>query len=339
MAVRILFLGTCIAYSVIMDSVSAGFQEDFELPHVSLSQSPKFEAIRELPRTQVVNATFQMHLDKLSTIDVPIAFFSQELIYQARDLSHGLYGDPEATSPLLLPSPLIELINMGPVIVPLLIEELDNDLPIKAKLNIHREESIRFFDRLHGNAANRREARVLGLSKRCYVGSFEDHRTVPGRSVAVTQAESYQFCVGDACFVVLGRIVGRNYQCLQRLDAFTMAICSTVFQDQMRIRVQSLWRGPTPCKAVYESLMYDFSTVGVTSDGSRDDWAQGNDLQVAAAIRLIRYFPVQSRHAIRRRLITLDLTGKREESDRVNGVDAEDLILAIGATRDPELLV
>lgn len=327
----------CIA--VVLLSMQLSAQEQLEFPHVSLSQSPQFETIQEQPLSEEVKTIFQKCLSQLEDAEVPRQFFEQDLWDQFEELTPGYYGASNRTQPLQLPPALIELLDMGPVIIPLLLEELDNDLPVTTTLTIFSgHSSIRFFDRLHGNAANRREARILKLSKKCYVGSFDLNRTVPGSSVAATQAEYYQFCVGDVCFVLLGRIVGRDYRPSMFLNKSTHAICSTVFNDQMRIKVQTLWRSPTPCTAVYESLMYDLCTVGITSDGSRDDWEQGNILQITAAHRLIKYFPAQSKRAIQRRLSSLYLTSEEGDSDRVNGVDVVHLIRSIGTTDDPELL-
>lgn len=324
----------CIALILLSTRLSA--QDRFELPYVSLSQSPQFEKIQELPLTDEIRAAFKTCLSEVEGTEIPVQFFEQDLWRQFWDLNPGYLGTSEG--PLLLPSPLTQLLSMGPVIVPLLLENLDNDLPVKAKLTLATLSSVRFLDRLHGNAANLREARILKLSKSCYVGSFEFHKKVPGRSVAATQADSYQFCVGDVCFVLLGRIVGRDYRPLIGLDAFTYAVCSTVFNDQMRIKVQALWGSATPVRAVYESLMYDFVTVGITGNGARDEWAQGDVLQITAALRLIKYFPASSQHAMQRRLNSLYLTNAREESDRVNGVDVAHLIMAIGTTDNSDLL-
>lgn len=319
-------------------SVNAG--EERDLPFVSLGKSPKFQDVIETELTKELREKVSELFDELAVADIPLEFFSNQLSDQYVQNCSLLTGHDNRSEVPSLPSALTRLIDLGPTILPLLLNRLDDAAPVRTRVSADGDMTICFAQRLHGNPANLREARILNMSKSCYTGELavDDQGNRTWRPPQISQAEGYQFRIGDVCFATIGRIVGRDYQCLIMDDAFTYAICSPVIDQRIREKVNSVWNDARPCRRVYQSLMYDFLTIGIISDNALDTWGQGSDLQVAAASRLVGYFPVESKRDILERLSTLDVQLDHMESARLNGVDVYHLICAVGVSDDPDIL-
>jgi hypothetical protein len=145
---------------------------------------------------------------------------------------------------------------------------------------------------------------------------------------------SYTVTVGDVCFLAIGQIVGRGYQCVRYQPSGCVVINSTSAGRELRDAVQAIWNSDDPRQRLLDSLLQDFSTEGVFNGDSLDGWDVGSDLQCSAAMRLLYYFPGQTAQLVSSRLKRLKLGrplgGVNEFIKREveNGVRADDLIKA-----------
>ncbi len=147
---------------------------------------------------------------------------------------------------------------------------------------------------------------------------------------------SYTVTIGDVCFVAIGQIVGRRYQAVRYRPTACVAVNSPAHDPDLCNQVRTIWSSDDPSRAVFESLCLDYATEG------RSEWGQfyANLVQVEAAMRLLFYFPAESRELIAKRLGALDVRSRpsraeRRNRDLTNNVCAEDFIAAVMWSGDP----
>jgi hypothetical protein len=188
------------------------------------------------------------------------------------------------------------LVEAGPDALPFLLAALDDKTPTKLKMEHKSVIGAMWLDNeLWGNPVNPVEARVLGQrGKR--------HSDLETRSFT----ESYTVRVGDICLVAIGQIVGRGYQAVRYQPTACIVINSPTEDADLRKQVRAIWSSKAPAKKLFDSLLLDYATVGNYKEGdSFDEWGVGSGLQVAAAMRLLYYFPKEAAPMIARRLQAL----------------------------------
>src|SRR5262249_7219769 len=145
---------------------------------------------------------------------------------------------------------------------------------------------------LWGNPANRAEQVALAALPR------EDERSL------TDGPEEYTVTIGDVCFVILGQIVGRHYLAVRYQPTGGLIINSPTHDPFLAKAVRAIWSSPKPAQHLLDALLLDYSSRGVHRhpEDAFDEWSVGSDLQVAAAMRLLYYFPQQAASLIAKRL-------------------------------------
>src|SRR5206468_4252679 len=128
--------------------------------------------------------------------------------------------------------------------------------------------------------------------------------------------------------VAVGQIVGRPYSAVRYQPTACIYINSPVQTRYLRDAVRRVWTASNPRQALLDSLLLDYSTEGVFNGQSLDGWDVGNELQCAAALRMLYYYPEETAPLIARRLEKLDVEerpGIEKYIDRAvrNGVRAD----------------
>ena len=184
-----------------------------------------------------------------------------------------------------------------------------------------------FDDVLMGNPMNPLEKRILHLEVQPWTRRRETEDEI----------EAYRVKVGDACFAAIGQVVARDYEPVGYCDVkqFEIVVCSPVHNRELRSKIQAIWGGDDPSQKLLDSLLTDFATRA-TDEASGDDWRISNNLQIAAAMRLLYYFPKETAPMIAARLDQLDVssTGTGRERAIRNGVVANSLIDAVSWSDD-----
>jgi hypothetical protein len=232
------------------------------------------------------------------------------------------------------------LVAAGPDALPLLLASLGDKTPTRLKV-VHESAigAMWFANELRGNPVNPTEAKVF--AQRDPPPPFGEEKTV----------HSYTVKVGDICFVAVGQIVGRGYQAVRYQPTACIVINSPTADKKLREQVRSIWSGKDPARHLFDSLLLDYSTVGNYKEGdSFDEWGVGSDLQIAAAMRLLYYFPKETAPMIARRLrgLRVQRTGpaagsyhtdaemtawKRREV--ANGARTDQLVKAVAWCKEP----
>jgi HEAT repeat protein len=240
----------------------------------------------------------------------------------------GLLTDHEINSS----NALRELVAMGPVAIPFLLESLNNDTPTKLRIdNEFGAGSVCFEGELEVNPVNPTEN---GKSETASFGL--DHLLEPARG-------AYAVKVGDVCFVILGQIVGRPYAAVRYQPTAMIVINSPVENDALLARLRAIWSNKDAAKMLFDSLLVDYATEGSFNGQSLDGWRQGSELQIEAALRLLYYFPEESIPLIVSRLNKLDVRKPGPDDDASmkrdvhNGVDAKEFIEAVRWSKDSRI--
>ena len=238
-------------------------------------------------------------------------------------------------------APLRKLVEIGPDALPFLLDSLDSneatDLVVQAAEPQGGISGGMAFDEiLHGNPANPTERFVLNLDRSPYSDSIRRDKFLVAHDL-----ESYRVKVGDVCFVIIGRITGREYQCLfyDHVKPSGVVVNSPVIRKSLRDKLRRIWKTKNPRQKVFESLLVDYSTRGVLQENSLDRWHIGNDFQVAAAMRLLYYYPEESAEAIAKRLSSLDVADADDFVDQSirNGILAHNFIEAVSWSKDKNI--
>ena len=157
--------------------------------------------------------------------------------------------------------------------------------------------------------------------------------------VQTPQVEKFRFRVGDLCYVLIGQIVNRDYQCFT-FEWGTIVISSPVFERDLRDTVTKLWSTERPSQIVFESLMSDFCTRGLVQDVNSavlNEWSIGSDIQVGSVQRLLQYYRNESVDVIARRVAGLNLSDRTVSTQITNGIDSYAIIDAIRPYPHPAL--
>jgi hypothetical protein len=329
------FLIILLAFERVL--VAQDKEREVPLPYVTLVQPPsvpKLEAT-QLPKDRVdeikqliagLSALESKDIGLLrsspfSTIFVPVGEFNG-------------FGDRTDRKVETFPQ-IRKLIEIGPDALPFLLDSLDNDTPTALTIKAAKTDGaisggMDVDEILHGNPANPTERFVLNLDRHPYSASIRPK----GQFDVASKLDSYQAKVGDVCLVIIGQIVGRDYECLiyDHVKSLGVLVCSPVHQKSIREKLRRIWESKNPRQKVLESLLLDFSTRGVLQMDSLDHWSIGSDFQIRSAMRLLYYYPTVATSIVSKRAAELRVSGDYFDDCVANGLCTDDFIDGIGWT-------
>ncbi len=239
---------------------------------------------------------------------------------------------------------LAQLVEMGPRVLPLLLENLSNTTPTKFSISHEGHMGgMSFGYELPWNPLSRIETKILDGEKE----SARDHHS-RGDPVG----SSYTVKVGDLCFVAIGQIVGRNYRAVRYQMTMLYMINSPTHDERLLRQTRELWSGETPAVSVLKSLLTDYRTRATKlhvkckpslAYYSTDPGGTASYFQCESSIRLLYYYPKIACPLIAQRLRELDIRAGiigseewhvREETNKVN---TPEFVQDVAWSADPEI--
>jgi hypothetical protein len=305
------------------------------IPKVKLSHSTKTSTeeaneIKQLIRTleAIDSPDFGISGTMNGDAFLPIAGMSQPSVVLFTN--HQLKSSPE----------LRQLVALGPKSLPFLLDSLDDKTPTKLVLNHGGGFGAMWYaNELWGNAMNPIEQRILASNP--HKPAFNEEHI-----------ETYTVKIGDVCLVAIGQIVGRAYQAVRYQPSACIVINSPTHDAKLCQQVRDIWSSQDASQRLLDSLLLDYATEGVSNGKSLDGWSIGSGLQVAAAMRLLFYFPDESVELIANRLDKLEvaangpgrgsmhspeeLEGYRKQCV-ANGVSTVDFVEAVAWCSEPRI--
>ena len=223
------------------------------------------------------------------------------------------------------------LVAFGPKAMPALLAALDDATLSKLLMEHGGGFGGMWYGRqIATNAAQPREQRVM-----------EAHPDVfpPGRDFGGgvdDNIDEHAITRGDVCFLVIGQIVNRGYQPTCYQPTACRVINSPTHDPELATIVREIWTSDDPARMLFESLVTDLHTRGSAAP-----------YQTGAAMRLLYYFPDESRDLVVRRIDAFDVRWLRDADDgwaaweaqrETNGdVRAADFIKAVAFSDDPAI--
>ena len=297
------------------------------LPDASLPERP--------PLTPELTRHITDLIDGLTTLDKPDFGLSSTLSGSAFAPLPG----QEEVGALLLTDHQLEtsgalksLVALGPDALPALLAALDDPRP--TGIVVKHEEM--FGGMWH--AAEQPMNPVNPLEQRFYVPHRWDK--FPFDDATRNSVSSYTVKVGDACFVALGQIVGRQYLAIRYQPTACVILNCPAHDPKLCAQVRAVWRSDDPRKTLFDSLRSDSATRGSIHGNQLDEgWGLGSELQCGAALRLLYYFPSAGAPLAVERLDKLDAR-KDEPSGALrqyaaNGLRTEEFIKAVAWSGEP----
>lgn len=313
-----------------------------EPPTVKLGKIPEIALAPRPPLEKERIAKIRAYIAKLADIERPDIGLSTTMSGHAflplpdqRQFGAGLLTNHHLSSSDALKA----LVEMGPDSLPYLLEALSDKTPTKFRVD-HRGGfgGMWYGDEFWGNPVNPREAKILEPLRRNRFPGEEPH------------LDSYVVKVGDVCFVAIGQIVGRHYQTVRYQPTACIVINSPTERAKLREWVLAAWKSNDPARCLFESLLADYSTEGIYGGKGMDGWGVGSNAQVAAAMRLLFYFPKETAPLIAARLkkLRIERTGPSNGSyhnpqeletwmkrELDNGVRTDEFVKAVAWSPEP----
>lgn len=216
---------------------------------------------------------------------------------------------------------LRQLVAVGPMALPQLLERLTDETPTKLVMEHGGGFGAQWYAReIPMNLASEAERQARHrLDESTPDGAVDDH--VNGHPVTI----------GDVCYVIIGQIVNRGYQSVRYQPTACRVINSPTHDPLIADIVRGIWTSDTPAQRLMDSLLIDLYTKDET------------DLQCGAAMRLLYYFPDKSAELIARRITGFDLRQPTADNEwrtiyEKNGVRAADFIKAVRASSHPAVI-
>jgi hypothetical protein len=328
---------------VLLPTATSAQDDDREvaLPFVTLVQPPdvpKLEAT-QLPEDRVDE--IERLIDDLSGI-VERDLSINTSFYGSRFVPVGVFGTfGEWTGKHVeVSDPIRKLVEIGPEALPYLLGSLDDQTPTDIVIPAVETQGaiaggMAFDEILHGNPANPTERFTLNLNRFPYSASIR-----PKNSLAVApEMESYRIKIGDVCLIVIGQIVGREYECLTspHVKSLGVLVCSPVHRKTIRNRIRKIWESKHPRQKLLESLVMDFSTRGLLQMDSLDYWDIGNDFQIESTKRLLYYYPDIAVPLIVKRINNLQVSDDFFDDCVRNGLRPDVFVDAIAWSTNGEI--
>ena len=303
-----------------------------KIPIVTLGETPRYKSVVEkrLSAKEIEDIeylVFDLRLENLPPSMLFHALGDKNLFWPSTSASKPGSKRAATNASLYASSETVrKILSLGPLALPMLIEGLSDSTSTGIKYSSEKTRNAIFEPLFFGNPAIPRESGLLGIEPYGYINhEWMDHVFLGH------QFDTYEFRVGDLCYVLIGQIVSRDYQCFS-FQWGTNVISSPVFERELRSTVTKLWSTDHPSQVLFESLMCDLSTRGIVQNidfASLDGWQMGNDIQISAAQRLLQYYPNESADDIARRILRLDLSDRTIVTRIANGIDSYAFIDAI----------
>jgi hypothetical protein len=332
-----------LIYVAILATLAIAQEEEREvpLPFVTLVQPPDVPKLKVTPLAAERVDEIEELIDALSRTDKgDLSLNSSD--YNSKFVPVGEFGTfGEWTGKRVeVSEPIRKLVEIGPDALPCLLASLDDDTPTKIVIQSVKTEGavaggMAFDEVLHGNPTNPTEHSILRLNRFPYSASIR-----PTDEFSVTpEMESYRIKVGDVCLIVIGHIVGREYDCLSspHVKSNGVLVCSPVHRKAVRNRIRTIWNSKNPRQKVLESLVLDFSTRGVLQMNSLDYWDIGSDFQIEATKRLLYYYPDIAVPLIVERIKNLQTTDDHFDDCVRNGLRSDKFVDAIAWSKDERI--
>lgn len=231
------------------------------------------------------------------------------------------------------------LVELGPDALPFLLDTLADRTETKLVLEHRSGFGAMWLDNeLWGNPVNELEMKVLGRR-----AGIPRNRLDPKPSL-----QKYTVRVGDVCLVAIGQIVGRGYEAVRYQPTACIVINSPTEDYQLRDQARMIWTSDHPDRKLLDSLLLDYCTQAVAEGRGLNNWYFGAELQTAAALRLLYYYPKETASLISRRLRSLDVrkpspqaTETEQEAWRrrevANGIRTDRFIEAVSWCAEPDV--
>jgi hypothetical protein len=316
-------------------------EREVPLPFVTIVQPPKVPKLEATSPTMDRVNEIERLIDSLSgTIKRDLSLNSS--LYSSKFVpvgQFGTFGEWEGKQ-VEVSEPIRKLVEMGPVALPYLLASLQDNTPTEIVIQAVETQGaiaggMAFDEILHGNPANPTEQFVLRLNRFPYSKSIRPK----DRFEVAPEMESYRIKIGDVCFIIIGQIVGRDYDCLSspHVKSLGVLVCSPVHREALRKRIRTIWSSKNPRQKVLESLVLDFSTRGVLQMDSLDYWGIGSDFQIEATKRLLYYYPDIAVPLITERIKGLEATDDFFDDCVRNGIRSDDFVDSMAWSRNEKI--
>lgn len=311
------------------------------LPFVTLVQPPDVPKLEATPLTAERVDEIEQLIDDLSGVgkrDLSLnsSFLGSKFVPVGE---FGTFGDWTGKR-VEVSEPIRKLVEIGPEALPYLLASLGDDTPTGIVIQAVETRGaiaggMAFDEILHGNPANPTERFTLKLNRFPYSTSIR----AKDDFVVASEMESYRIKIGDVCLVIIGHIVGREYDCLSNphVKSLGVLVCSPVYRIAVRRRVRRIWDSEHPRQKVLESLVLDFSTRGLLQMDSLDYWDIGNDFQIESTKRLLYYYPDIAVPLIVERIKNLQTSDDFFDDCDRNGLRSDNFVDAIAWTKDERI--
>ncbi|MCX7422865.1 MAG: hypothetical protein NT013_25460 [Planctomycetia bacterium] len=321
------------------------FAEDDErevaLPFVTIVQPPTVPKLDAVTLADDRVKEIQQLIDDLSSV-VKGDLSLNGSLYGSKFVpvgEFGTFGDWTGKR-VEVSDPIRKLVEIGPEAMPYLLASLDDNTPTGIVIQAVETRGaiaggMAFDEILHGNPANPTERFRLNLNRTPYSASVR-----PKDDFAVSpEMESYRIKIGDVCLVIIGQIVGRQYDCLTypHVKSLGVLVCSPVHRTKVRKNLRSIWASKHPRQKLLESLVLDFSTRGLLQGDSLDYWDIGNDFQIESTKRLLNYYPDIAVPLIVNRITNLQATDDFFDDCVRNGLRTDEFVDAIAWSKDGKI--
>jgi hypothetical protein len=324
---------------------TAAFAQDNDrevaLPFVTLVQPPEIPKLEATALAEDRIDEIEQLIDELSGV-VKRDLSLNSSLYGSTFVPVGEFGTfGEWTGkPVEVSDPIRKLVEIGPEALPYLLASLDDDTPTDIVIQAVATRGaiaggMAFDEILHGNPADPTERFTLKLNRFPYSASIR-----PKDDFAVSpEMESYRIKIGDVCLIIIGQIVGREYECLTspHVKSAGILVCSPVHRKLVRKRLRNIWESRHPRQKLLESLVLDFSTRGLLQMDSLDYWDIGNGFQIESTKRLLYYYPDVAVPLIVDRIKDLQTSDDYFDDCVRNGLRSDDFVDAIAWSKNGEI--
>lgn len=279
----------------------------------------KLPAIRLRPQpsiTEVQAGQIRGLITQLATIDKPTVGLSGTLSGSA----FAPLPDQKSRGAFLLTNQelgvsesLKKLVALGPRALPFLLEALDSPTPTKLTIKAFPGGGMWYATELPFSAVNSAERSVSRAPRR----SPPTGEPIPYHTVTV----------GDVCFVILGQIVGREYQAVRYQPTACVIVTSPTQSPGLCATIREIWSAPDPTLRLFNSLCEDYASVGGYGE-----------LVCGAILRLLYYFPKEATALLVKRLDDLKVGRGQEVDDDANGsIRTDNLLKALTWSKSPDM--
>jgi hypothetical protein len=238
-----------------------------------------------------------------------------------------------STSPALR-----RLVELGPKVIPALLAALDDATPTQLVF-VHDRHFGGMWCAREVPTNPRNPFEQVAVKESAWLADCMELGDVRDR----LDLERHEVTRGDVAFVVLGQIVGREYQAVRYQPSGNNVVNSPTRDPEIARALRRIWSSDDPARRLFDSLLHDFCTRGGVTDRGGP-----YGTQYPAALRLAYYFPEESSAFLVQRLDSLDLERAPWQSpgfseawrkqDEANGCYAPTLLEMLAQSRDAAVI-